>query len=255
MRAWLAVLLIGFVAPAFLPAQAAIVSLLVIDDATDAPIVGVRVSIAGAESERLTNDQGKLVYATPTSGKVAFIFRRLGYELGSLIVDVVAGDTARVTFAMTPIPQRLADVSVLDSMTSRSPTLAGFERRALAHAGSAAYITRADIAARKPAAATDLLRRITSIKIIDSAGVLIRVSRRSEKPVIDGSKVDLAPCPLRVAVDGHLREWGFAVNSLAPEEIHGIEIYPGPGTLPAEYAGMSRDASCGLIAIWTRRDK
>jgi hypothetical protein len=56
-------------------------------------------------------------------------------------------------------------------------------------------------------------------------------------------------------IDGHLREWGFAVNSIAPEEIHGIEVYPGPGTIPAEYASMSRDSSCGLIAIWTRRDK
>jgi hypothetical protein len=56
-------------------------------------------------------------------------------------------------------------------------------------------------------------------------------------------------------VDGYLREWGFAVNSIPPEQIHGIEIFPGPGTIPAEYASMSRDASCGLVAIWTRRDK
>jgi hypothetical protein len=60
---------------------------------------------------------------------------------------------------------------------------------------------------------------------------------------------------LRVVVDGHLREWGFAVNTLTPEEIHGIEVYPGPGTIRAEYASISRDASCGLVAIWTRRDK
>ena len=51
------------------------------------------------------------------------------------------------------------------------------------------------------------------------------------------------------------RSGRFAVNSIAPEEIHGIEIYPGPATIPAEYASMTRDASCGLIAIWTRRDK
>ena len=255
MRAALAALVIGLAVPGHLTAQAAVVSLLVIDDATDAPLPGVRVSIGGAEFERVTNDQGKLLYTAPRSGKVAFIFRRLGYELGSLMVDVAAGDTARVTFLMTPVAQRLAGVSVLDSVTSSSPALAGFERRALNHAGSASYITRREIASRKSPTAIDLLRRLTSIKIIDSAGVLMPVSRRSDKPVMAGAEMDLAPCPLRIAVDGHLQEWGFAVNSLAPEEIHGIEIYPGPGTIPAEYASMSRDASCGLIAIWTRRDK
>jgi hypothetical protein len=255
MRSALAALIIGLLASVRLPAQGAIVSLLVIDDATDAPLAGVHVSIGGAEFERVTNEQGKLVYAAPSSGKVAFIFRRLGYELGSLMVDVVAGDTARVTFAMTPIAQRLGNVTVVDSVTSASPTLAGFERRALNHAGSASYITRADIVAKRPAQTIDLLRRITSIKIIDSAGVLIPVSRRFDKPVITGPDLDMAPCPLRVVVDGHLREWGFAVNSLTPEEIHGIEVYPGPGTIPAEYASISRDASCGLVAIWTRRDR
>jgi hypothetical protein len=255
MRAAVASLVIGLVAPRVLSAQVAVVSLLVIDDATDTPLSGVRVSIAGVEIERLTNERGQLLYSAPTSGKVALIFRRLGYELGALMVDVVAGDTARITFAMTPIPQRLAGVAVKDSMTSVSPGLADFERRARNHAGSASYITRADIAARKSTRTIDLLRRITSIKIIDSAGVFIAVSRRFDKPVVTGPDLDMAPCPLRVAVDGHLREWGFAVNSIAPEEIHGIEVYPGPGTIPAEYAGMSRDASCGLIAIWTRRDK
>lgn len=255
MRAALVALLIGLSLPRIASAQAAVVSLLVIDDATDAPLPGVRVTIAGAETERLTDERGKVFYIARTSGKVAFIFRRLGYELGSYIVDVVAGDTARVTFAMTPVVQRLAGVSVRDTLTSRSPGLAGFEQRALNHAGSASYITRADIAARHAPTTMELLRRISSIKIIDSAGVLIPVSSRSQKPVSTGAELDLAPCPLRIAVDGHLREWGFAVNTISPEEIHGIEIYPGPGTIPAEYASMTTDASCGLIAIWTRRDK
>jgi hypothetical protein len=67
--------------------------------------------------------------------------------------------------------------------------------------------------------------------------------------------LDLADCPLQVAVDGQLKEWGYAVNAIPPEEIHGIEIYPGPASIPAEYASMRRDANCGLIMIWTRRQK
>ena len=67
--------------------------------------------------------------------------------------------------------------------------------------------------------------------------------------------LDLANCPLRVAVDGQLKEPGYSLNLLAPEEIHGIEIYPGPSTIPAEYATMASNGACGVIVIWTRRDK
>ena len=45
MRGAVAALIIGLLASARLPAQGAIVSLLVIDDATDAPLAGVHVSI------------------------------------------------------------------------------------------------------------------------------------------------------------------------------------------------------------------
>jgi hypothetical protein len=100
-----------------------------------------------------------------------------------------------------------------------------------------------------------LLRRVSSIKIADSLGVLMAVSRRMQKPIIRNKEPDLANCPLQVAVDGQLKEWGYAVNTIAPSEIHGIEIYPGPATIPAEYASMRRDANCGLILIWTRRDR
>ena len=110
-------------------------------------------------------------------------------------------------------------------------------------------------------------RRVTSISIADSMGVLMAVSRRSQKPttqksvrapggaIYQSAVLDLANCPLQVAVDGQLQEWGFAVNSIPQKEIHGIEIYPGPATIPAEYASMRRDANCGLIMIWTRRVK
>jgi hypothetical protein len=239
-----------------LAAQSAPVELLVIDDATDAAIAGVSVSIAGQPGERVTDERGRFVYPSQRPGKVVFLFRRLGYNPGTLTVDATAGDTTRVTFAMTAAPQALTTVAVRDTTNSLSPFLSGFDRRMANHAGSATYITRDVIEMRKPSLTTDLLRRVSSISIIDSSGVLMAVSRRVKKPTIrSGGLGDLAPCPLQVALDGQLKEWGYAVNSIAPEEIHGIEVYPGPATIPAEYASMGRDAYCGLIMIWTRRSR
>ncbi len=116
---------------------------------------------------------------------------------------------------MTAVTQTLATVTVRDTANSLSRFLSGFDRRLANHAGSATFITREEIDKRE----------------------------------------DLANCALQVAVDGQLKEWGFAVNSIPPKEVHGIEIYPGAATIPAEYASMRRDASCGLIMIWTRRVK
>ena len=253
-------------APA-LGAQSGAVALLVIDDATDAPVPDVRISIVGQTTEGVTDARGRFVYPVPKPGKVVLIIRRLGYNPGTLSVDVAGGDTARVTYAMTAAVQTLTTVAVKDTLNSASPFLSGFDRRLANHAGSATYITRTEIDKRKPSLTTDLLRRVISISVVDSAGVLMAVSRRLQKPMqqsvrgqrMNGSAVtstlDLANCPLQIAVDGQLKEWGYAVNSIPPEEIHGIEIYPGPATIPAEYASMRRDANCGLIMIWTRRAK
>jgi hypothetical protein len=247
------------IAPA-LGAQSSAVELMVIDDATDAALADARVSVIGQPNEGVTDTKGRFVYAVPHPGRVVLLIRRLGYKPGTLTVDVAAGDTARVTFAMTAAVQTLAKVDVRDTMTSASPFLREYERRLANHAGSATFIPRTEIEKRKPSRTTDLLRRVSSLTIVDSAGILMAASRRMAKPVqrggaLGGLVLDLAPCPLQVAVDGQLKEWGYAVNSIPPEEIHGIEVYPGPASIPAEYASMRRDANCGLIMIWTRRDK
>lgn len=146
-----------------LAAQGGTVALLVIDDATDVPIAQVHVSVVGETGEGLTDARGRFTYVAAKAGKVAFLLRRLGYTAGTLLVDVAASDTARVTYIMTAAPQTLARVDVRDTMTSVSPFLGGFERRLAVHAGSATYITRTEIDKRKPSLTTDLLRRVPSI--------------------------------------------------------------------------------------------
>ena len=226
--------------------QPGAVSLLVIDDATDRAVPDVRVSVLGQPGEGVTNAEGRFFVIASHGGRVAFVLRRLGYLPGTLMVDVRSADTARVTFAMTVAPQTLEPVTIRDTLTSASPFLSGFERRARVHAGSATYITRTEIEKAHASRVTDLLRRTSSLSVIESAGVQLVVSRR----LASSSR-----CPLQIAVDGELRYGGFQINSLVAEEIHGIEIYPGAATIPAEYASMRGDMRCGLLMIWTRRDR
>ena len=148
-------------------AQAGSVALLVIDDATDAAVPDVRVSVLGQLGEGVTDARGRFLYVSPHSGRVAFVLRRLGYLPGTLMVDVGAPDTARVTFALTPATQRLATVTIRDTIASTSPFLSGFEHRVRAHAGSATYITRSDIERLHPLQVTDLLRRVSSVTVTE----------------------------------------------------------------------------------------
>ena len=98
---------------------------------------------------------------------------------------------------------------------------------------------------------TDLFRRFPSLNVIDSAGTTLVTSGRTKKVSLL-AKPDLAPCVFQVIVDGVQVEWGFNMDQLNRDDIHGIEVYPGPATIPVEFASMRRDAMCGIIAIWTK---
>ena len=141
-----------------------------IDDATDARLPGVSISIAGQQGERVSDQRGRLVYASERPGKVVFLLRRLGYTPGALTVDANAGDTTRVTFAMTAVPQTLATVAVRDTANRVSRFLSGFDRRLANHAGSATFITRDEIEKRDPYETTDILGRVTSITMLPWRG-------------------------------------------------------------------------------------
>jgi len=191
--------------------------------------------------------------------------------LGDAVLAPYRRAITGVITALEPFPAFVLDPLLHLEETNRAG------RRLVPHAPAGARVNlldaflapgpaREQIDKRAPYETTDILRRVTSITIADSMGVQMAVSRRSQKPTYKNTRgpggainqagvLDLANCPLQVAVDGQLKEWGFAVNSISPKEIHGIEIYPGAATIPAEYASMRRDASCGLIMIWTRRVK
>ncbi|MBI3567549.1 MAG: hypothetical protein HY084_05005 [Gemmatimonadetes bacterium] len=127
-----------------------------------------------------------------------------------------------------------------------------FERRR-ATAGGGIFLTDSVIATRGQVRLSDLFRRYPALHVVDSAGTFIVTSARAKKTAaIPGQGTDLAPCVLQVIVDDLRMPWGFDIDQLDRNDIHAIEIYPGVATVPIEYRGAGRDASCGIIAIWTK---
>src|SRR5689334_1888479 len=96
-----AIAALALFAPRLTSAQGLVVALQVIDDATDAPLPEVRVSIIGEGLEGVTDDKGRCVVIARKAGKLPVLLRRLGYSPASVMVDVSATDTTRLTVAMS----------------------------------------------------------------------------------------------------------------------------------------------------------
>jgi hypothetical protein len=223
-----------------------VVALQVIDDETDAPLPGVRVSILGDSAERLTDERGRAVLAVKRDGRLPVVLRRLGYMPGSVMADVSSTDTTRLTFAMSRVAQTLATVAVNEKALANSPMLAAFERRRLLGSGSSRYVTREDIEQLRPLRLSDVIRTIPSVTLMMDGTKPIPMNRR-------GISLGGLGCGYQIGVDGHLMEGGFDMNSVEPAEVYGVEVFPGPATVPMEYRSSRRSSGCGLIMIWTRR--
>lgn len=223
----------------------------VVDDVTRQGIAGASVSVLNDSrilASATTDSAGYLNLLVPSSTSLSIDVRRLGYQPTSMRIGAAELGTP-LTIGMHVAPQTLGEVAVV-STGWRSSRLASFEERARLKAGGT-YITREDIDAWHPRRASDLMRRVTGVKLWDSSGTLLAISGRGYK--VDGLRGNpMANCVMRVGVDGQVKEWGFAMDMIDPESIHGIEIYRGPGSIPAQFNGLRTDSACGLIMLWTR---
>jgi hypothetical protein len=233
------------------------VTLMVTDQGTGAPLSGVQVTVQGVTDRSWTTDEkGMALVAVAAGNKGTLLLRRVGY---SPITATPPAGTGAVTVpaAMTAAVHSLDTTQVV--AVQRSDFLEGFERRRSRATGSASYFTSAQIEKMMAIRTIDVVRRAVGVKAIDSSGVLLIASSRGPKTIIGAQPLggakgsDLAPCVMRIAVDGMLREWGFSLDNIEPKEVHGVEVYPGPATIPSEFGGMRKDAMCGLVMIWTRR--
>jgi hypothetical protein len=219
---------------------------------------GSRIPLSGAElvlrrdTDTLAHGRADSLGRFNASGTVGERFtievRRLGYEPAAL--EWVAGADTIFLIEMNALPRALAGVNIVDRATT-SPRLSGFEARARMRDGGT-YLRRETIDAWHPIRTSDLMRRVMGVKLIDSSGVILAASTRGVKVNLKSAVMRDAPCVMRVGVDGQIKEWGFAMDAIDPNTIHGIEVYSGPATLPSEFSGMRTDSFCGLVMIWTR---
>ena len=231
--------------------QRHVVVVTVRDSQTRAPLLNATVTMRGRSGQLLTDSSGAVVFPRDLGRGVVISARRLGYAPSTLEVRPDTADTVRVALVLTPTVQVLATVPVVGASADYGARLSAFEARRMRGA-SGSFITRSELEQWHSIYLTDALRRVQSVRIVDSVGFKFAASSRSAKPSLRGTVADLAPCIMRVGVDGQIKELGFAPDEVPVPEIEGVEVYAGPASLPAEFSGLRRDAGCGLVMIWTR---
>jgi hypothetical protein len=229
--------------------QEQVLVILVRDRESGAALRDVTLVFPGRAGGAVTDSDGRASISVRREMRYAIETRRIGYQTARIEIPAANGDTTRVEFGLTALAQRLPDVTVPGEREEVVSRLAPFEARRKRNAGGS-FITQQDLERWQTTHLTDALRRVPGVWIIDSLDVRLAASSRGRKP--DLKKFDVAPCIMRVGVDGQIREWGFALDAFPVNEIHGVEVYPGPATIPAQFGGLRKDAYCGLVMIWTR---
>jgi hypothetical protein len=149
----------------------------------------------------------------------------------------VALDTARVTAVGTAPSLKLQE----------------FEERRLRKSGTF-FVTRAEIEKRNPIDAWQMLQHSPGIKIRPGGaegGGMYAVTVRAAQTSLRGD----TPCYLRVLIDGVMLQDPMPDLNVVlprPQDIHGIEVWAGPSSIPPKYGGTGSGKWCGMIAVWTR---
>jgi hypothetical protein len=231
------------------------------------PIARAIVEIRALQRSVMTGAGGGFALTVDKPGTYLLEVRALGFSPTSRALRLGSGDTLRVDFTLSPVPQELAPLVVTDS--SPLPTgMRGFEERR--RAGFGRFLTRDMLAEREHDTVAGILRGIAGMRMVRRPGecgggfsaatgrgiAAVELSRTTGSVATCGGGTPMpAACYMSVYVDG-VRIWTAGsrdppdFDQLRNNQYEGVEIYRGPSELPAQYLGTG--AACGAILLWSR---
>ena len=209
----------------------------IVSDSAGVGIAGANLALLGTAAQTYSDSAGVFRLAAASPGDYRLLVRRIGFRPETLAVAIAADRALEVQVRLDAAPQRIAPV-VVAARSRYSGPLRGFNERR--DRGNGHFFTAEDIARRNPRVVSDLLRTVpgTRINYVNGQNIItFRGLRCSPLLWVDGAPASAA----------YLDPDIFSVTSLA-----GIEVYPGPATVPAELTWLRGKSACGVIAVWTK---
>ena len=220
----------------------------IVTDSAGYPLPNVEVRIMELGRVARSDVQGKFAIDRITDRIVDVTFRRFGYQVRMVRFSLIngEGDSARVVMRAEPI--RLQAVEI-EAREEGHPFFNEYETRRQRGIGS--FITQKDIEKLNTSYPSDAFRRLPGMRFVQANGgmgvrFMSSIGMRSV-----GARGAPAECVPTIWVDGQAAP-GMEVDELRAQDIHGIEIYRGAATVPAQFA-KSGLTQCGAIVVWTKR--
>ena len=217
----------------------------IVSDSNLVPIHAAFVSVLGTNIRVGTGPNGRFRITKVPAGQYLIIVKRVGYHPTSAVVEVPAGDTARLAYTLNELSQALDAVVVTEK--SLSVRMLEFEMRR--KAGSGQFMTQEEIEKRNSVFPTELFRRFLSIDVAPSRNSSITEYYALSKR--EGGNPNMGACPMQVYLDQVPLPTPFNLDLLpSPRDLAGIEVYAGSATIPPQFNGYNR--GCGVILVWTK---
>jgi hypothetical protein len=226
---------------------------VVVDDVSGQPLKGSRVLLLNRYNKivgyEVADVEGRFSFKPRDGTRLRLEAMAVGYLPTITPVLWMAEDRDSVVLEIRLAPHvvLLAPVEVVAmSAPKTSPVLENAEFRR--SKGLGVHLTRADIEQRRPVHISDMLVTVPG------------VYAEQRRPGAGGRTVSMrraGKCPVQIFLDGMLATrggdgGGVVVDDLvSPLDVEVIEVFRGLASIPPEF--LTREARCGVIAIWTRR--
>ncbi len=210
----------------------------VLDQATNAPVAGVAVtlldSVGTAFIQQTTREDGAFALAAPAPGRYRIRFQVPGYQLlVTSLFDLARGQELDYPLTLDPIPPAVLDTLLVEGHPIPW-NLEGFYQRKRRGFGN--FATREDWAKWAVIGVEDVVRHLNPF---------VRTSNSGRGVQLYGN------CPTAVFLDNLPVPPEFDLSTLFLESLAAVEVYRAP-YVPVEFDRPF--GVCAAIAIWSRID-
>ena len=207
----------------------------IVDDETGQPVLFATIRIAG-RAPLMSDSMGRFQLLNLDEGKLDIAIQAIGFLPRSFLVTLVAGQSLDRTFGLSFSGVKLGDLEVKARADRLAPRYSEFERRR--GLGMGTYFRWDQIKDRGFHTVGDALRTARGVRITCDQARFECYAAMSRTP----------GCHPTWWIDG-VQVRSFHENTPI-RDVYGIEIYRGPGEIPADFGGST--GGCGVIVMWTK---
>ena len=212
----------------------------ILADSGGGPIASAEVTLVDLDLKVTSNDRGEFSFTDLTPGSHRIYVRKIGYGEAEIGMDFEESDRRERDIV-------LSRITVLDSMAVVGKRLARDEQMRVFEEhrklGLGKFLTADELEKARGTQIIGLVRQWPAIYFPAGSPPPDPVSKRGIKSMLGGGG-----CKIKLLLDGVVLDIPF--YEVAPERLAGLEYYPGPASIPAEYNYLN--SQCGLIVMHSR---